>query len=113
MQNTNFFRAFTTLASILAIYIQQFWNTLTYDAKIRAYSFQLDEARFTLDANLLREALEITPIDQSHQFVSPLSGDAVMDFVNQLEYNEVIHFVSRIVAQIPSSLDALGYNHEY
>nr|GFD01015.1 histone deacetylase 14 [Tanacetum cinerariifolium] len=27
-----------------------------------------------LDANLLREALEITPIDQAHQFVSPPSG---------------------------------------
>ncbi|GJV30108.1 hypothetical protein Tco_1386556 [Tanacetum coccineum] len=35
--------AFTTLASVPAIYIQQFWNTLTYEAKTRAYSFQLDE----------------------------------------------------------------------
>ncbi|GKB18299.1 hypothetical protein Tco_0852222 [Tanacetum coccineum] len=30
----------------------------------------------------MREALEITPIDQAHQFVSPPSGDAIMDFVN-------------------------------
>nr|GEU67769.1 ribonuclease H-like domain-containing protein [Tanacetum cinerariifolium] len=82
-QNTNFFRAFTASAS-------------------------LDETRFTLDANLLREALEITPINQAHQFVSPSSGDAIMDFVNQLGYTEVIHFVSRMAAQIPSSSDALG-----
>ncbi|GJZ50093.1 hypothetical protein Tco_0604283 [Tanacetum coccineum] len=46
----------------------------------------LDETRFVLDANLLREALEITPIDQAHQFVSPPSGDAIMDFVNELVY---------------------------
>ncbi|GJU91402.1 retrovirus-related pol polyprotein from transposon TNT 1-94 [Tanacetum coccineum] len=46
--------------------------------------FQLDETQFVLDANLLREALEITPIDQAHQFVSPPSGDAIMDFVNEL-----------------------------
>ncbi|GKF08134.1 hypothetical protein Tco_0042358, partial [Tanacetum coccineum] len=39
LQNTNFFRAFIASAS-------------------------LDENWFTLDANLLREALEITPIDQ-------------------------------------------------
>ncbi|GJS17591.1 hypothetical protein Tco_0412063 [Tanacetum coccineum] len=71
LQNTNFFRAFT--ASAL-----------------------LDETRFILDANLLREALEITPIDQAHQFVSPPSGDAIMDFVNELRYTEVIHFVSRM-----------------
>ncbi|GJW77050.1 hypothetical protein Tco_0138732 [Tanacetum coccineum] len=69
IQNTNFLRAFTASSS-------------------------LDENWFTLDANLLREALEITPIDQAHQFVSPPSGDAIMDFVNELGYPEVIHFVS-------------------
>ncbi|GJX24899.1 hypothetical protein Tco_0231195 [Tanacetum coccineum] len=84
LQNINFFRAFTASASVPAIYIQQFWNTLTYEAKTRACSFQLDETRFVLDANLLRKALEITPIDQAHQFVSPPSGDAIMDFVNEL-----------------------------
>ncbi|GJV72358.1 retrovirus-related pol polyprotein from transposon TNT 1-94 [Tanacetum coccineum] len=58
--------AFTTSASVPAIYIQQFWNTLTQEAKTRVYHFQLDEDLFILDANLLREALEITPIDQAH-----------------------------------------------
>ncbi|GJW65917.1 hypothetical protein Tco_0117801 [Tanacetum coccineum] len=96
LQNINFFRAFTASAFVPAIYIQQFWNTLTYEAKTRAYSFQLDESRFVLDANLLREALEITPIDQAHQFVSLPSGDAIMDFVNELGYTEEIHFVSRM-----------------
>nr|GEZ27143.1 retrovirus-related Pol polyprotein from transposon TNT 1-94 [Tanacetum cinerariifolium] len=42
------------------------------------------------------DALEITPIDQAHQFVSPSSSDAIMDFVNELGYTEVIHFVSRM-----------------
>ncbi|GJU62745.1 retrovirus-related pol polyprotein from transposon TNT 1-94 [Tanacetum coccineum] len=96
VQNINFSRAFTASASIPAIYIQQFRNTLTYEAKTRVYNFQLDENRFILDANLLREALEITPIDQAHQFVSPPSGDAIMDFVNKLGYTEEIHFVSRM-----------------
>nr|GEY99172.1 retrovirus-related Pol polyprotein from transposon TNT 1-94 [Tanacetum cinerariifolium] len=34
------------------------------------------------------DALEITPIDQAHQFVSPPPGDAIMDFVNELGYTE-------------------------
>nr|GEU38497.1 hypothetical protein [Tanacetum cinerariifolium] len=51
---------------------------------------------FRLDANLLRESLEITPVDQDHRFVSPPSGDAIMDFVNQLGYLREIHFVSRM-----------------
>nr|GEU96916.1 hypothetical protein [Tanacetum cinerariifolium] len=96
LHNTNFFRTFTALASVPAIYIQQFWNTLTYEAKTGAYHFQLDENWFKLDANLLREALEITPIDQAHQFESPPSGDAIMDFVNQLGFPGEIRFVSRM-----------------
>nr|GEW55546.1 retrovirus-related Pol polyprotein from transposon TNT 1-94 [Tanacetum cinerariifolium] len=81
-------RAFTTSALVLTIYIQQFRNTLTYKAKTGAYIVLLDETHFVLDANLLRDALEIMPIDQAHQFVSPSSGDAIMDFVNQLGYTE-------------------------
>nr|GEU89110.1 retrovirus-related Pol polyprotein from transposon TNT 1-94 [Tanacetum cinerariifolium] len=69
---------------------------LPFAAWTCAYSFELDKTRFVLDANLLMEALEITPIDQAHQFVSPPSGDAIMDFVNELGYTEVIHFVSRM-----------------
>nr|GEY57568.1 hypothetical protein [Tanacetum cinerariifolium] len=57
---------------------------------------------------LPRDALEITPVDQAHQFVSPPSGDAIMDFINQPGYTEIIHFVSRMATQIPSSPDALG-----
>nr|GEV88644.1 uncharacterized mitochondrial protein AtMg00810-like [Tanacetum cinerariifolium] len=58
------------------------------DDQILPFSAWLDETRFVLDANLLRDALEITPIDQAHQFVSPPSGDATMDFVNKLGYTE-------------------------
>ncbi|GJU52980.1 hypothetical protein Tco_1226694 [Tanacetum coccineum] len=72
LQNTNFFRAFTASAF-------------------------LDETRFVLDDNLLREALKITPIDQAHQFVSLPSSDAIMEFVIELGYTEEIHFVSRMV----------------
>ncbi|GKE04402.1 hypothetical protein Tco_1396420, partial [Tanacetum coccineum] len=103
LSNTNFFRAFTALASVPTIYIQQFWNTLTYVEKARTYRFQLDENWFTLDANLLREALEITPIDQAHPFVSPPSGDAIMDFVNELGYTEEIYFVSSMAGIITST----------
>nr|GEU40649.1 hypothetical protein [Tanacetum cinerariifolium] len=59
MQNTNFFRAFTASASVLAIYFQQFWDTLMFEAKTGAYHFQLDEDWFILDENLLRDALKI------------------------------------------------------
>ncbi|GKD30142.1 hypothetical protein Tco_1240920, partial [Tanacetum coccineum] len=62
LQNTNFFKAFTALTNVPSIYIQQFWNTLTQEAKSSVYSFQLDEQWFPLNVELLREALEITPM---------------------------------------------------
>ncbi|GKC47793.1 hypothetical protein Tco_1065515 [Tanacetum coccineum] len=80
-----------------------FWNTLTYEANTGAYSFQLDENRFILGANILRESLEITPIDQARQFVPPPSGDAIMNFVNELGYTEELHFVLRMAGIITNT----------
>nr|GEX76521.1 retrovirus-related Pol polyprotein from transposon TNT 1-94 [Tanacetum cinerariifolium] len=78
--------------------------------KQKSTAISTTEAKYIaiLDANLLREALEITHVDQAHRFVSPPSGDAIMDFVNQLGYPGEIHFVSRMAAQISSSLNAVG-----
>nr|GEW58462.1 Gag-Pol polyprotein [Tanacetum cinerariifolium] len=66
------------------------------EAKTKVCSFQLDEDWFILDANFLREALEITPIDRAHQFESPPTGNAIMDFMNELGYPEELHFVLRM-----------------
>nr|GEU89844.1 hypothetical protein [Tanacetum cinerariifolium] len=66
------------------------------DDQILPFATWLDKNWFKLDANLLREALDITPIDQAHQFESPSSGDAIMDFVNQLGFPGEIRFVSRM-----------------
>nr|GEX96706.1 hypothetical protein [Tanacetum cinerariifolium] len=73
-----------------------FWNTLTQEAKSSVYSFQLDEQWFTLDADLLCKALEITPEDATHPFVTPPAGEAVMYFVNELGYPKESHFVSKM-----------------
>ncbi|GJR81020.1 retrovirus-related pol polyprotein from transposon TNT 1-94 [Tanacetum coccineum] len=94
--NTNFFRAFVALANVPSIYIQQFWNTLTQEAVTGVYRFQLDEQWFTLNPDLLRDALKITLVDPTNPFVSPPAGEIVMDFVNELGYPELIHFVSHM-----------------
>nr|GEY37650.1 hypothetical protein [Tanacetum cinerariifolium] len=85
-----------------------FWDTIIFEAKTGAYRFQLDKYWFRLDVNLLREALEITPVDQAQQFVSTLWGDAIMHFVNQLGYPGEIHFVSSMAAHISSPSNAVG-----
>ncbi|GKB50865.1 hypothetical protein Tco_0901618 [Tanacetum coccineum] len=60
LQNTNFFGAFIASATIPSIYIQQFWDTIRHDKKTGVYNCQLDEQRFKLNVDVLREALGIT-----------------------------------------------------
>ncbi|GJS84261.1 hypothetical protein Tco_0750802 [Tanacetum coccineum] len=96
LQNTNFFRAFTTSADVPSIYVQQFWNTLAKDTKTSVYSFQLDELWFNLNADLFRNALGITPKDYTHPFMPPPACDLVIDFVNNLGYLEELQFVSKM-----------------
>nr|GEV55501.1 retrovirus-related Pol polyprotein from transposon TNT 1-94 [Tanacetum cinerariifolium]GEV56445.1 retrovirus-related Pol polyprotein from transposon TNT 1-94 [Tanacetum cinerariifolium] len=82
--------AFTASVNVPSIYIQQFWNTLTQEAKSGVYSFHQDEQWFPLNANIIREALEITPVDPARSFVSPYAGEQVMDFINELGYPKLI-----------------------
>ncbi|GJV75291.1 reverse transcriptase domain-containing protein [Tanacetum coccineum] len=71
LSNTNFFRAFTASASVPAIYLQQFWNTMKYDEKSRVYSCQIDKQYFDLSVDLLRKALAITPVIPAQPFELP------------------------------------------
>ncbi|GJR65766.1 retrovirus-related pol polyprotein from transposon TNT 1-94 [Tanacetum coccineum] len=84
LHNTNFFRAFSTSASVPAVYIQQFWNSMKYDEKTGVYCCQVDEQWFNLSDDLFRKALDITPVDLAHPFELPPTSDTVIDFVNQL-----------------------------
>ncbi|GJW84908.1 hypothetical protein Tco_0158053 [Tanacetum coccineum] len=63
LSNTNFFQAFTASANVPAIYLQQFWKTMSYNKKTGVYSCQVDEQWFDLSADLLRKALAITPVE--------------------------------------------------
>ncbi|GJT31960.1 hypothetical protein Tco_0922379 [Tanacetum coccineum] len=96
LSNTNFFQAFTASTNVPAIYLQQFWKTMSYNEKTGIYSCQLDEQWFDLSVDLLRKALAITPVNPAHPFELPPSGDTVIDFVNELGYPEPVEIVSSI-----------------
>ncbi|GJV66392.1 retrovirus-related pol polyprotein from transposon TNT 1-94 [Tanacetum coccineum] len=55
--------------------------------KVWVYTFQLDEQWFTLNADLLRNALEITPVDSAYPFESHPAGEepwrAILTLINQ------------------------------
>ncbi|GKB93320.1 hypothetical protein Tco_0979457 [Tanacetum coccineum] len=92
LKQTNFFRAFTASSTIPAIYIQQFWDTIRFDRKAGSFKCQLDEQWFNLNQDTLRDALQITPVDNNRAFSSPPTPDTLVEFVNKLGYpKEVVH----------------------
>nr|GEW35918.1 hypothetical protein [Tanacetum cinerariifolium] len=94
LKNINFFRAFTTSSMIPEIYIQRFWDTMRYDSTIRIYNYQLDEQWFNLHKDILRDALQITPINDNDPFVAPPLSDAVIKYVNTLGYPRTLRNMS-------------------
>nr|GEZ22260.1 ribonuclease H-like domain-containing protein [Tanacetum cinerariifolium] len=97
LKHTNFFRAFTASSIIPSIYIQQFWDTVQYDKKAGCYRCQLDEQWFVLNKDTLREALQITPINNNQAFVFPPSSDALINFINVLGYPKLVRNFLNVV----------------
>nr|GEW36616.1 hypothetical protein [Tanacetum cinerariifolium] len=91
LKHTNFFRAFTASSTIPSIYIQQFWDTIRYDKTARCYKCQLDEQWFDLTKDTLRDAIQITPVDNNNAFSSPPTPDTLIKFVNDLGYPKSKH----------------------
>ncbi|GKC35161.1 hypothetical protein Tco_1047545 [Tanacetum coccineum] len=105
LKNTNFFRAFTASSTILAIYIQQFWDTMCFNSSAGLYSCQLDEQWFNLHNDILRDALDITLSNDNNPFVSLPSSDTVIKYVNTLGYPCILSN-----AKTPCASDSLRKN---
>ncbi|GJU52995.1 hypothetical protein Tco_1226709 [Tanacetum coccineum] len=97
LKHTNFFRAFTASSTIPPIYIQQFWDTIRYVKNTRSYSCQLDDQWFDLTKYMLRDVLQITPVDNNNPFSSPPTPDALINFVNKLGYLNVVKTLYAVV----------------
>nr|GEX20163.1 integrase, catalytic region, zinc finger, CCHC-type, peptidase aspartic, catalytic [Tanacetum cinerariifolium] len=89
LKHTNFFMAFTASSTIPSIYIQQFWDMVQYDKKAGCYRCQLDEQWFVLTKDTLREALQITYVNNNQAFIPPPSSNALINFVNELGYPKI------------------------
>ncbi|GKA19955.1 hypothetical protein Tco_0699870 [Tanacetum coccineum] len=97
LKHTNFFRAFIASSTIPSIYIQQFWDTIRYDKTTGSYSCQLDEQWHDLIKDTLRDALQITPVDNNNAFSSPPTPDVLIKFVNDLGYPKAARTLSDVV----------------
>nr|GFD07370.1 hypothetical protein [Tanacetum cinerariifolium] len=88
---------FTASSTIPSIYILLFWDTIRYDRDTARYIYQLDEQWFDLTKDTLRDALQITPVNNNNLFSSPPTHDALFNFVNNLGYPKVVRTLSAVV----------------
>ncbi|GJT38984.1 retrovirus-related pol polyprotein from transposon TNT 1-94 [Tanacetum coccineum] len=72
-------------------------DTVRYVKNTGSYSCQLDEQWFDLTKDTLRDALQITPVDNNNPFSSPPTPDALINFVNELGYPKVVRTLSAVV----------------
>nr|GEV64698.1 hypothetical protein [Tanacetum cinerariifolium] len=61
------------------------------------YKCQLDEKWFDLTKDTLRDALQITPVNNNKAFSSLPSSDALINFVNELGYPKLVRNLSNVV----------------
>nr|GEV82774.1 retrovirus-related Pol polyprotein from transposon TNT 1-94 [Tanacetum cinerariifolium] len=78
-------------------HIRWFWDTVRYDKIAGCYKCQLDEQWFDLTKDTIRDALQITPVDNNNAFSSPPTPDAFINFVNDLGYPKVVRTLSDVV----------------
>nr|GEU41347.1 hypothetical protein [Tanacetum cinerariifolium] len=57
----------------------------------------LDEQWFNLTKDTLRDALQITPVNNNQAFTSPSSSDALINFINELGYPKLVRNLSNVV----------------
>nr|GEX89468.1 E-beta-farnesene synthase [Tanacetum cinerariifolium] len=96
LKHTNFFKAFTASSTISSIYIQQFWDIVRYDKTAGCYKCQVDEQWFDLTKDTLRDALQITPVNNNKAFSFPSYSDALIKFVNKLGYPKLVRNLSNV-----------------
>nr|GEZ50664.1 hypothetical protein [Tanacetum cinerariifolium] len=79
------------------IYKIAFWDTVQYDKSAGCYRCQLDEQCFDLTKDTLRDALQITLVNNNQAFISPPSSDALINFANELGYPKLVRNLSNVV----------------
>ncbi|GKA19194.1 hypothetical protein Tco_0699109 [Tanacetum coccineum] len=78
------------------ILFERFWHTVTVDSSTQTYFFMLDDQRFEVGADLLRNALHITPKVPDQPFVEPPPHDDLVSFIKKLGYPRSFDLISKM-----------------
>ncbi|GJR56408.1 hypothetical protein Tco_1406929 [Tanacetum coccineum] len=81
---TPFYQAFLISASVLAIYMHEFWATISYPK--HCIKFRLNKKNYSFDLETLRDMLQICPNLPGQKFVDPSFEKEILAFIRELGY---------------------------
>ncbi|GJY67899.1 hypothetical protein Tco_0470881 [Tanacetum coccineum] len=83
--------------------IYKFWYKIAYDLTAKAFFFTMGDKVFEVNADLLRNALSITPKDLDHPFTLPAPEKEIIKFINQLGCSKTIRTISALRGMVTCS----------
>ncbi|GJR64890.1 hypothetical protein Tco_0010955 [Tanacetum coccineum] len=91
---TPFYPAFLITASVPAVYIQEFWPTVTYQK--HHIRFKMNKKRYSFDMETFRNMLLICPKHPGQKFIDPPFEKEILTFIRELGYPGNIKLLSDV-----------------
>ncbi|GJU45984.1 hypothetical protein Tco_1203250 [Tanacetum coccineum] len=88
LRHHKLYKPISLIATVLVIYLQQFWTTITHNSNTHSFTFQLDTQTFTLNAELLRNVLQMPQSDSNKPYTKPPTENKILRFIKILGYDE-------------------------
>ncbi|GJS98779.1 hypothetical protein Tco_0819949 [Tanacetum coccineum] len=96
LKNNTIYNALTLTTEVPVIYMQQFWHTVYKNKQSNKYFFHLDYQRFEIGAELIRNALRISPRQPNTEFITPPVQEELVLFIKQLGYVDPLTTISQV-----------------
>ncbi|GJU55692.1 hypothetical protein Tco_1229406 [Tanacetum coccineum] len=91
---TPFYPAFLITASVPAVYMQEFWATITYQK--HHIRFKMNKKSYSFDMETFRNMLLICPKLRGQKFVDPPFEEEILTFIRELGYPGNIKLLSDV-----------------
>ncbi|GKD54704.1 hypothetical protein Tco_1288091, partial [Tanacetum coccineum] len=91
---TPFYQAFLITASVPAIYMHEFWATVSYHK--HTIKFKMNKKSYSFDLETFRDMLQIFPNLPRQKFVDPPFEEEILSFIRELGYSGNVKSLSDI-----------------
>ncbi|GJT90643.1 hypothetical protein Tco_1079488 [Tanacetum coccineum] len=92
---TTCYPPFLITASILVIYMQQFWDTINKHGS--SYQFKICKKRLSVDMEVFKEILQICHRLSDQEFDEPPSEEEILSFIKELGHTRKIKNITAVV----------------